>query len=257
MNYVFMFKNQKNFRGDDHTDLKMLKTSIKQWYKLFKDDNKKMYICGSYNQDEVSEIALYLTENFINKYDIKIINVGQIPEDFNKNKTSRINYQMIFAYNFIKEPIILCTNDIFPIKLIDKNYLNKEYIIKYKDCTQITEPHWWEQEYIDAIDYFNITFKTDFKTMYKGHSIYYIDKDFINFLNENPFLMHNIPRNVSLILWLQMNGETVYKPGFGLATFYKNKWLIDKKILQKIKILDVTKPNDLKTKKLLSKIIKK
>ena len=257
MNYVFMFKNQKTFRGDSFTDLRMLKISIKQWYKLFKDNNKKIYICGNYTVPELNEISDYLGDNYIEKYNINVINVDTIPGEFNKNKSLKVNYQMLYAYNTLKEPMVLCTNDVFPIKLIDKGYLNKEYKIRYTDYRDAVNPGWWARNYINTIKYFNEHFNTDFKTVYEGHSLYYADHDFIKFCLDNPDLLLNFDRDTVLILWLQMNGETVYRPGFGSTTFHANKWILDKKTLQRTKVINVTLPNAPESKKLLNKIVLK
>ncbi len=262
MNYVFMFKNQIDFRKDRFIDMKMLKISIKQWFNMFKDNNKKMYICGSYNKFEEKELIDYITKDYMNKYNIKILNVGSFPKEFNKNKTSKINYQMLAAFNHLKEPMILCANDIFPIKLIDESHLNKEYMIRNNDYTKlpnIDKPeklHWWELEHINTLKYFNNKFGTNFKTMYEGHSLYYITEEFINFLKANPYLMINSPRNLVLINWLKMKGEDIYKPGFCSMTFYSNNWMLDKKRLQQTKVVNITLPNHPKSKAFLNKVKK-
>ena len=152
---------------------------------------------------------------------------------------------------------MLCTNDVFPIKMIDKSYLNKEFAIRVKDYRDVVNPGWWLSNYIETIKYFNKRFNTDFKTIYEGHSLYYVDHDFIKFCLDNPDLLLRFDRDTVLILWLQMNGETVYRPGFGATTYYANKWLIDKKTLKRIKVINVTLPNSPKSKNLLNKIILK
>ena len=254
MNYVFMFKNQKSFRNDSVTDLKMLKISIKQWYKLFKDDNKKIYICGSYSYRELDEITDYLGDNFMSKYGINFINVNFIPPIYSTHKSLRVNYQMLSAYEYLGEPMVLCTNDVFPIKLIDESYLNKEYKIRYADYRDAVNPGWWVKNYIKAIEYFNEHFDANLKTVYEGHSLYYADHEFMKFCKDNPELLLHFDRDTVLILWLQMNGETVYKPGFGSTTYHANKWLLDKKTLQHTKVINVTLPNAPKCKQLLKKI---
>ena len=253
---VFMFKNQKYFRQDETIDLKMLKISIKQWNKLYENAGKT-YICGEYSQKDLEDLFGYLGDDFCNKYDIKVINVDKIPSEFNKNKSIRVNYQMLFAWEVLKKDFVLCANDIFPIKKISDDYINKEYAVKYKDYTKIPKEkrYWWLNNYINFLEYFNKKFNTNFKEVYEGHSFYAVDKEFIEFFKSDEKFIFEFDRDVVLINYLKMKGENVFKPGFIGTTFIANKWVWDKKKEKQYKGINVTLPNHPKSKSLLSKIL--
>ena len=253
---VFMFKNQKEFRQDETTDLKMLKTSIKQWNRLYENAGDT-YICGEYNENDLKEIFEYLGKNFVDKYDIKIINVGKIPLAFNQNKFTRVNYQMLAAYDQIKKDFVLCANDVFPIKKIGDEYLNKEFKIKYQDYTKIpaNEKFWWVNNYINTLEYFNNKYDANLKTVYEGHTFYAVDKDFIEFFSSNPYLLLNCDRDTVLIQYLKMKGENVFMPDIIGETFTRNQWVWDKKKAKQYKGVNITLPNHPKSKSLMSKIL--
>lgn len=257
MNYVFMFKNQVKFRGDKITDLKLLKLSIKQWSNLFEDSNKNIYVCGSYSKKDINEIATYLTSTFIEKYNITMLNVGNIPDVFNQRKTTIVNYQMLVAYDYLQEPFVICSNDVFPIQQIDDSYLNKEYGIKYNDYHSIKEPSWWEDNYIKAIQYFNQKYGTNHNKIYYGHSMYYIDKEFIDFCNEDPAMLLRFDRDTILMLWLEIvKNKSVYIKGFGSFLIAKDKWMINDKNINQLKLINATDPKDNRSRKFLNKLIK-
>jgi len=257
MNLVIMFKNQRDFRGDNVTDLKMLKISIKQWNRFYKPRISKTYISGSYNQFEINEILNYLGKNFIEKYNITILNVGSIPPEFNTHKTNRANYQLIKTWEYLQEPFILGTNDIFPIKLIDDNYLNKEYRIRHKDYTKITPRNWYEQHWINTIKYFKEKYGFENKEIYEGHNAYVITKEFMDFYLSDPNLWFDKDKDMVLALWLKMNGKDILsKEEFCKETFFANKLQITKKDLKRLKMINVTLPNHPESKKILKKVVK-
>jgi len=257
MNLVIMFKNQVGFRGDNITDLKMLKISIKQWGRFYKPGIDKVIISGSYSNKELKDIIDYLGSNFIESYNIKIININSIPRQFNSNKTNRINYQLIKTWEYLKEPFILGTNDIFPIKLIDNSYLNKEYRIRYKDYTKVSEPSWVEQHWINTIKYFKDKYSFNTKEIYEGHNVYTITKEFMDFYLSDSNLWFDKDRDMVLNLWLRMNGKNLLsKEEFCKETFSNNKLQISKQDLKRLKMINVTLPNHPESKKILKRIIK-
>jgi len=257
MNLVIMFKNQVGFRGDNITDLKMLKISIKQWNKFYKPGISNTYVSGSYSNKELKDITDYLGTNFIERYNINIINVGKFPKDFDNHKTNRANYQLIKTWEYLKEPFILGTNDIFPIKLIDNSYLNKEYRIRYKDYTEVLEPSWLEQHWINTIKYFKDKYEFDSKEIYEGHNAYTITKEFMDFYLSDPNLWFWKDKDMVLNLWLRMNGKNLLsKEEFCKETFSHNKLQLSKQDLKRLKMINVTLPNHPESKKILKRIIK-
>jgi len=257
MNLVIMFKNQSNFRNDSIIDLKMLKLSIKQWNKFYKPGISNTYISGSYSEPELKEIINYLDRSFMNKYNIKIINTTDIPTEFNNNKTNRINYQLIKTWEYLKEPFILGTNDVFPIKLIDNSYLNKEYKIRYKHYNDIKIFSWFENNWLNAIKYFKDKYSFETTEIYEGHNAYIITKEFMDFYLTDKNLWFDKDRDVVLNLWLRMNGKNIlHRDQFCKETFSHNKLQITKQDLKKLKMINVTLPNHPKSKKILKKVIK-
>ena len=259
MNIVFNFKNQVKFRRDNTIDLKMLKISIKQWNRFYKHGIKNTYIAGSYSEKEIDELINYLTTDFLDKYNIKILNVGSIPKQFNLNKVTRVNYQTIKAFEYIKEPFIMGTNDIFPIKYIDNKYLNKEYSIRHKDYSklELNKIDWLEEQWIYTIEYFKEKYNFHNKEIYELHNAYVVTKEFIDFYLSNPELLFNSGRDIVLALWLKMNGkEILSEEEFCKPTFYSNKLQINKNDLKKLKMIDVTLPNHQESKKILKRIKK-
>ena len=266
MNLVINFKNQIGFRQNFTIDLKMLKISIKQWNRLYEPKIDKTFIVGSYTDKEIEDIITYLSKQFIDKFNIKILNAGSIPVQFNTNKISRVNYQMIKAWEYIKEPFILGTNDIFPIKKIDNKYLNKEYKVKYKDYTNIKElslkepnkVHWLTHQWIYAIDYFRNKYNFDSKTIYELHNAYVVNKEFMDFYLSDSNLWIQIGRDIVIALWLKMNGKEILSDEeFCKVTFDSNKLQINKNDLKKLKMLNVTLPNHPDSVKLLKKVLLK
>jgi len=254
-NIVFMFKNQKN----DLTDYKMLKISMKQWFRLYDGEVENIYICGVYTEQDIKDIVNNLTENFLKKYKVKIINAKNIPKQFDTNKTNRANFQLISAWKHLQKPFIVATNDIFPIKKIDDSYLNMEYMIKYPDINKIPEDkyYWWLENYRRTYEYFKSKYNFENKIVYEGHNPYYITKEFMDFYLADPNLLFNMDRDTILTFWNKMNGREVLREKYIVTTFIRNKWQIKKKELQKAKMINATLPNHPKTKSLLSKILLK
>ena len=252
-----MFKNQKGFRHDETTDLKMLKTSIKQWNRLYENAGDT-YICGEYKKQDIQEIKDYLTKDFIKKYNIKVIHVD-IPKQFSHIKTARLNFQMLAAYNQLKNDFVFCANDIFPIKRIGDDYINKEFKIKHQDYTKLDRENafWWLKNYISMLEHFNEKYNTDFKQVYNGHQFYSINKDFIDFFTSDEFFVFNCDRNAVLTHYLKMKGEDIFIPDYIGETFARNQWIWDKKKLKQYKGVNITLPNHPKSKSLMSKILLK
>jgi len=256
---VFMFKNQTDFRKDQTTDLKMLKTSIKQWNKLYQG-NDENYICGEYSPFDLDEIKKYLGDDFIERYSIKVINC-KIPSRFKISKTAKINFQMLEAFKVLQQEYVFCVNDIFPIKKITQEHLNKEYLVKYNDYTKIKDDakFWWVDNYIKFLEFFNKKHNTDFKKIYEGHNFYTIDEEFIEYFLSEEFYVLNCDRNVvkTHFLLLKNKEQDLFIPDLIGTTFKKNKFVLDKKSLMKHKGINVTLPNHPKSKSLLSKILVK
>ena len=257
MNLVIMFKNQTDFRGDNTTDLKMLKISIKQWNKFYKPGIGNTYICGSYSEPEAKDIIHTLGNKFIDEYNIKILNVGKIPDGFNTSKTNILNYQMITAWDYLKDDFIFGVNDIFPIKFIDNTYINKEYAIRYKDYTKVNSNSWIDNNWINTIKYFKSKYGFESKEVYEGHIPYMITKEFMDFYLADKSLWFNKDRNIVLTLWLKMNGyDILHKEKYCKMTFANNKLQTTRKDLKALKMINVTLPNHPESKKLLKRIIK-
>ena len=259
MDIVFMFKNQSGFRGDNVTDLKMLKISIKQWKRFYKPGLDNIYISGSYNKQELDELLNYLGNSFMDNYNIKIINVGDIPKEFNNNKTNRINYQLIMTWLELKSEFIVGTNDIFPIRFIDDTYLNKLYKILYNDYTKIPskDMFWLMENWVRTIEYFKYKYNFENKIVYEGHNPYLVTKEFMDFYLADNNLWFNMDRDIVLFMWLLMNGEDIFtKEQYCKETFYANKLQITKKDLKRLKMINVTLPNHPESKKILKRIIK-
>jgi len=240
---VFMFKNQKN------SDIDILKTLIKQWKKLYKDAGE-VKICGSYNNIEISFLKEKLKKE-IEKYNIEIINF-KIPE---YHKAIKLNIQMIEMWKILKKEYVFCSNDIFPIKLINDEHLNKEHLIRYKDYTKIDPKGWWEISHFKTLKYFNEKYNTDNKIVYNGHSFYTIDEEFMKFfLSDENFI--TMDRNFVKTQFLLMNGDDVYMPDLIGTTFKNNKLVWDKKKEKIYRGINVSLPYHPSSKKILKKFTK-
>ena len=252
---VVMFKNQRK----GVLDLKLLKASIKQWSRLYKDFSGNIYVCGGYSDSEVKDIQDYLTANFIRKYNVTIMNIGKYPTEFADNKVNKINYQFLVATKVLPKGFILATNDVFPIKIIDDTYLNKEYDILCKDYTKLPErlKYWWSQQYINTAEYFKAKYNVKNKIMYVGHNPQYYSAEFIEFYTKDQNLWFNMSRNIVLTHYNLMKGYNVLRDKYLITTFRANKWIANKKEVQKAKMLDVTVPEHPKTQSLMKKLLLK
>lgn len=250
---VFMFKNQTDFKKDQTIDIEMLKISIKQWSKNYKTD--KMIICGSYNNKEIQDIVDILTETFILERGIKILNIGEFPKGL-VNKTQKVNYQAIFAWDYLKEEYIVAYGDVFPIQKIDDSYLNKEYGIKYDDYTKIPENkmYWWLENNINAIKYLSEMYNVELKTIYEGHTFYTVDEEVINLLKNDPFLFMNVDRDIIKQKLEIIKGKDILIPDFIGTTFIANKWVWDESKEEQYKGIDVTLPKHPKSQELLKRL---
>ena len=262
MNIVFNFKNQVSFRGDNITDLKMLKISIKQWLKYYKPGFKDVFICGHYNKEELDELISSLGSSFINDNKLKIVNIEFIPSIFKTSKTNIVNYQMMAMWSYTKEPFIMGTNDIFPINLTDDTYLNKEYSIRHKDYRELNIPDlnkapWFLVNWINTIEYFKYKYNFFNKEIYEGHNAYVVTKEFMDFYMKDPELWINKDRDVVLSLWLKMNGhDLMHEEEFCKPIFANNKLQISNDDIKRLKMINATLPNHPKSKKILKRIIK-
>lgn len=261
---VFMFKNQVDFRKDRFIDLWILKVSIKQWFKLYKHHNKTTYICGSYTKEDIDEIVNYLTEPFIKRYNIKIINIGGFPKKL-VNKSQKVNYQLIKMWQYLQTPFAVAHNDVFPIKPINDDYMDKEYEIISNDYKKIPENkiYWWLNNQINTLEYLNKNYCEKFgkdkdflKITYGGHSFYSVNKEFMEFFMSDEWFLMNADRDVVLTNWKKLHDKKVYIPGFIGTTFHSNKWIWDKKKEKQYKGIDATLPNHPKAKNLIKKLTK-
>jgi len=260
MDIVFFFKNQSDFRLNDTTDLKILKISIRQWNRLYKPGITKTYISGIYTQKEYKDIIDYLGESFIKKYNIQIINIKKIPPEFTTNKSNKVNYSLIITWEYLKKPFIVGTNDIFPIKMIDDSYINKHYKILHNDYTKIPKgkDFWITEHWTNTNNYFKEKYNFANKEIYEGHNAYLITKEFMDFYTADKNLWIDMDRDMVHTVWMKMKGQNVlHEDNYCGVTFEWNKWQLDKKKLQKYKMINLTLPNHPKSKSFISKYLLK
>lgn len=252
---VVMFKNQR----EGILDIKLLKHSIKQWSRLYKDFSGDIYVCGGYSDKEVKDIQDYLTANFIKKYNVTIMNIGAYPTEFNNHKVNRANYQFLVASKVLPNGFILAYNDTFPIKPIDDTYLNKEYDILVKDYTKMPNDlkFWWTEQYINTSKYFEEKYGVSNKTIYVEHHPQYYNAEFIEFYHNDKNLWFDMSRDVVLTHYNLMQGYNILRDKYMITTFRANKWVANKKEVQKAKMLDVTVPEHPKTQALMKKLLLK
>jgi len=259
--FVIFFKNQSKLKNNSLIDLKMLKITLKQWIKFYKPGFKKIYISGDFsNEEDAEEIINYLNAKFMKENSIKLLNYGKVPPKFNTSKTNIVNYGLIKTWEYLKEPFILGTNDIFPIKFVDDKYINKQYKIRTNDYEKMSfkeRKHWLNSHWIKAIKYFKEKYNFDNKIICEGHNPYKITQEFMNFYLNDENLQLDIDRDIVHTLFLKMNEEEVMcKEEYCKATFISNKFSISKKDLKNIKFVNCTLPNHPKTKNLIKRIIK-
>lgn len=231
---VFIYKHISN------VTLNTLKLSVLSWKKNY--DYNKIFICGDF--DNKTENILKETKLFN-----EIINI-KIPFSYYGHKNDKINFQTLSAWNFLKEPFIVCRNDIFPFKKVSEKYINKEYNILYEDYSK-SEKFWWTDRYINMLEYFNSKFDRNFKTIYEGHQFFDIDEEFISFIKENKDLMFiQTFGNIKTFYHLLKN-ENIFEPKYLQTTFFGGKWKFEED--ERTIGINLTIPTNSKSKNLIEK----
>lgn len=237
MKAIFMYRKQTDYCLD------LLKLSISQWKKNFKNIDE-VIICGDYSkagEEELKKLGSVLNIN--------------IPLKYADTKTTRVNYQMVKAFDELKEPFLLCANDVFPIQPINEAYVNKEYKIRTENYEDFSRPaYWWIENYIKMLKHFKKRLGLECKTVYAGHSFYKVDAQFIDFFRHDSFLMENCDRDMALIHFLKSKGENVFIPDFIGTTFDYGEWVWDD--TKAYKGINVTMPANTKTQRILNEIKK-
>lgn len=251
-NIVFHFKNQSDSRQHKFTDYRVLKNSINMWHKNV--DIKAAYIIGEYTNEDIAEIKEQFSKEF-EKYNLSIINIKN-PMTY---KWMRINYQVLKAYEYLKEPFISAHIDVFPIRKLSDEHFNKEYGIRHRDVIKLyndptKKDHigWFGELEARTLIYFNEKYNTDFKIMYEHHSFYYITKEFIDFFtNDRELFKFNY--STILCLYNQLQGESIWYPDLIGVTYRRNKFVWEKSKEKIYKGINLTLPDGQKSKKIMKK----
>jgi hypothetical protein len=255
MKIILHFKNQVPVKN---TDLKMLKRGIKQWNKCY-GKITETYVIGNYTKSEEEEIKEFLGTDFFNRYNIQIINAPMTPTGEKIIKTHIINYQVVFAYNYFggDEEFISAHIDVFPIKKLTDEDLNKEYKILFNDYTQIKNPDslgWFQRMEWHILDFLKKKYpEMENRKMYYHHSFYKITPEFMEWWTQCDS-EHKMNYSAMLCYFNIIKGENVYVPDMLGITYYKNKFVWDNKKLSNYKGINVTKPWESNSIRIMKKL---
>jgi len=254
MKLVIHYKRQKQI------DLQLLKLSIKLWQRSIKVKFENIYIIGSYSQEDI--------HNLQKEFPLLggIIQVNYPGLGYNKNipKRTKLAYHLVEAYKILKEPFISAHIDVVPIKRLKlEEDFNKEYEIRHKSFKNILNTQlWWEQAEVETAKWFVNKYGVEDLPVFEHHMFYYITPDFMEYFIkyfDEVSIYSNYPCVLTYynLLELDKSVDEIFQSDLIGTTFQFSKWQLPKDFMKKFKGINLTLPENIKTKKVIKEIKKK